>query len=733
MNFLKNNFALAIFTLLIATASCSFTNTIDPGDKEKEQLLVNLISHVLKRNHYSPADLTDQFSKDVFDNYIDDLDPGKRYFTAADYEEFKTYEYLIDDQIRDSKVDLFNLTYDRLLQRQKDSEKIYKEIITQPFDFTIDEEINVDYDKLDYAATRAELKERWRKMLKLSVLNNYYDRIQEQEDGETSDSSSQEDSFDDIEGKDIVDTKGTKSLADIEKAARAEVKRSMDENFSLNDEVERIDYFSLFVNAITAHFDPHTNYFPPRNKDRFDISMSGKLEGIGARLQKKMDYISVLEIISGGPAWKSQELEIGDKILKVAQENDSVATSVVGMRISDAVELIKGPKGTKVVLTLKKVDGKVEELTLTRDVVELEDTYAKSVLTLDDQLRYGLIDLPKFYFDMEDPNGRASGNDVRTEIKRLKEEGMEGLIVDLRNNGGGSLREVVEMAGLFIEEGPVVQVALKNRQTQVLRDMDSGDILWEGPLVIMVNQFSASASEILAAALQDYDRAVILGSEQTFGKGTVQNFEDLNRWVRNNELGDLGAVKLTTQKFYRVNGSSTQLEGVKSDAVAPNRYSYIEVGERDEQFPLPYDEIPKADYSKFTGYANLAESIEKSRNRIKANSNFNLIEENAQWLADQREDNDIPLNYDDYTARIDALDKQTEKFEELDDYKNDLKFQLLKNDMAAVELDSVLKEKRERWMKSLKKDIYLAEAVNILKDLRMNNIENNSSKYTIKN
>jgi carboxyl-terminal processing protease len=709
MNFLKNNIALAVITLLIATASCSFTNTIDPGDKEKEQLLVNLISHVLKRNHYAPADLTDQFSKDVFINYINDMDPGKRYYTASDYAEFKTYELLIDDQIQDSKVDLFNLTYDRLLKRQKESEKIYQEIIEQPFDFTVDEEINIDYDEVPYASTKAELKEHWRKMLKLSVLNGYYDRIDEQKDKDPSEQ---------------------KSLTEIEEEARDEVKRSMEESFSLNDEVERIDYFSLYVNAITAHFDPHTNYFPPRNKDRFDISMSGKLEGIGARLQKKMDFISVIEIISGGPAWKSQKIEVGDKIIKVAQEKDTVATSIVGMRVGDAVELIKGAKGTKVILTLKKVDGKIKEIELVRDVVELEDTYAKSIIAIDEELKYGVIDLPKFYFDMEDANGRASGNDVAQEVKRLKKEGMQGLIIDLRNNGGGSLREVVEMAGLFIEDGPVVQVALKNRQTQVLRDMDSGDILWEGPLVIMVNEFSASASEILAAALQDYDRAVIIGSRQTFGKGTVQNFEDLNRWVKNSDYDDLGAVKLTTQKFYRVNGGSTQLEGVKSDAVAPNRFSYIDVGERDEEFPLPYDEIPKADYSKFKGYLNLRESIESSQARIDINPNFKLIDENAQWLANQREDNTLPLNYEAYKARIDNLDQETKKFDILDDYKNYLKFELLENDKIAMELDTVLKEKRERWMKSLNKDIYLEEAVHILKDLRMSNISNN---YTIKN
>ncbi len=718
MNFLKNNFILAILTLLVATASCSFTNnTIDPGDKEKEQLLVNLISHVLKRNHFSPADLTDQFSKEIFDNYINDLDPARRYFLESDYKEFQAYEYLIDDQIRDSKVDLFNLTYERLLKRQEESEKIFADLIETPFDFTIDERMDTDYEKAPYAKDKAELKDRWRKLLKLTALGTYYDKIEEQKEALEEDPESEQ-----------------KSLVDLEKETRAEIKKSMLENFDNNDDVQRLDYFSLFVNSITAHFDPHTNYFPPQNKDRFDTSMSGKLEGIGARLQKKMDYISVIEIISGGPAWKSELIEVGDKILKVAQEKDTTATSIVGMRISDAVELIKGPKGSKVILTLKRVDGSIEDITLIRDVVQIEETFAKSVIGKNEGFRFGFINLPKFYFDFDDPNGRASGNDIAQEIKRLKTEGMDGLILDLRNNGGGSLREVVEMAGLFVDEGPVVQVALKDKRTRTLRDSDSGEVLWEGPLVIMVNEFSASASEILAAALQDYERAVIIGSKQTFGKGTVQNFEDLNQWVRNNEYGDLGAVKLTTQKFYRINGGSTQLEGVKSDVVTPGRYSYIDVGERDEEFPLPYDEIAKADYNKFTGYSNLAESIQKAQERINNNPTFKLIDDNAKWLSEQRDNNDIPLNFTEYSERLDRLEKETEQFDSLSDYKNNLEFDMLTYEKTLTLNDSALKDKREAWMKNLKKDVYVSEAVNVLKDLRMNNIKNdNKTKWSVKN
>ncbi|AZQ43608.1 carboxy terminal-processing peptidase [Nonlabens ponticola] len=704
MKFLKNNFAIGIVALLIATASCSFTNnTVDPGDKQKEELLINLVSHVLKRSHFAPADLTDQFSQDVFNNFIFEMDPAKRYFLQSDYEDFKTFEFLIDDQIRDSRVDLFNIVHKRLLKRQKESEKIFYEVIDQPFDFTIDEEIDTDYENAPYATDKKALKQHWKKLLKLSAIGIYHDKIESQKDKPADEQ---------------------KSLEELEKEARMEVKKSMVENFDLTEDVERIDYFSVFLNNITTHFDPHTNYFAPRSKDRFDTSISGQLEGIGARLQKKMDNIAVMEIISGGPAWKSGMIEKGDEILRVAQENDSIATSIVGMRIGDAVELIKGPKGTKVILTLKKVDGSIEEITLVRDVVLIEETFAKSAIIEDaDDFTYGIIDLPKFYFDTENEQGRASGDDVALEIEKLKKEGVTGLVLDLRNNGGGSLREVVEMVGLFIEDGPVVQVAASNDRVQTLSDFDDGKILWDGPLVVLVNELSASASEILAAALQDYERAVVIGSKQTFGKGTVQNFDDLNRYVRTTEYGDLGAIKLTTQKFYRINGKSTQLEGVKSDVVTPDRYSYIEIGERDEEFPLPYDEIADASFEKFTGFPNLRQVIANSQKRVDANNYFQLIDKNAQWLSEQREASIIPLSLEKYSKRLDRLEAETEQFDELDNYKNDLRVKALVDEGILMEADTVLADKRNRWYKAVQKDLYIEEAVQVLKELKGNGIE----------
>ncbi len=713
MNFIKHNVALAIIVLFAATASCSFSlnNDIDPGDKEKEELLVTLIAHVLERSHYSPAQLTDVFSKEVFDNYVNDLDAAKRYLLESDYQEFLKYQYLIDDQIRDGKVDLFNLSEERLEKRIDEAQKVFEEVIKEPFDFTKDEILNTDYENLPYAKNRKELKEHWRKLLKLQALSSYHDKMEEQEKE--------------------TDPAKKKTPEQLEKEVRDEVKRSIEESFDNMEDVERTDYLGLYLNAITTYFDPHTNYFAPQTKDRFDTSMSGKLEGIGARLQKKMDYISVVEVISGGPAWRSEQIEVGDVILKVAQVNDTVATSIVGMRISDAVDLIKGPKGTDVTLTLKRVDGTIEDITLTRDVVEIEETYAKSVIVKDPagSINYGLINLPKFYFDMENRNGRAAGDDIKKEIIRLKEQGMEGLVLDLRNNGGGSLREVIEMVGLFIEDGPVVQVALKNNRTKTFNDDDGNSIVWDGPLVVMVNELSASASEILAAALQDYERAVIIGSKQTFGKGTVQNVEDLNRWVRNSELGDLGAIKLTTQKFYRINGGSTQLEGVKSDVITPDRFSYIDIGERDEEFPLPYDEIAPAKYAKFNKYSDYKGAIARSQSRIDNDPNFALIDENAKWMSIQRENNVYPLNYDAYKARLDRLEKETEKFDVLDDYKNNLSFEYVNYEKELIKNDSILAEKRERWHESLSKDIYLAEAINVLKDLKITDLENKVTQF----
>ncbi|MDN3724489.1 carboxy terminal-processing peptidase [Aequorivita sp. SDUM287046] len=725
---MKKNFKVLFLAVFVAVASCSFT-TKEFNDPDKDKILLDLITYVLQKGHYDPKNINDEFSADVYENFIKGLDPLKRYFLASDIAEFNKYKREIDDQIKNKDLSFFNLVYNRFQERMEYVKKIYPEVLDEPFDYTEKEIINVDYDKLAYAENKKDLKTRWKQQLKFTTLSSYYDLVEDQKNKEkgvtaAKDSENDEDKKATMAKKSESETKEpfeAKSLAELEKKSRETTKTSLDEYFDFTKDLERKDYFSIYLNTIVEVYDPHTNYFAPPDKDRFDLQMSGKLEGIGARLQKKNDYITVIEIISGGPAWRSEKIEVGDAILKVRQEDEKDAVSIVGMRIDDAVKLIKGPKGTKVTLTIKNVDGTISDKVLTRDVVELEETYAKSSFIEKDGRKFGLINLPQFYFDMENYKERNAATDVKKEILRLKEEGMEGLVLDLRDNGGGSLRTAVDIAGFFIKKGPVVQVASAGNK-EVLEDKDS-EVVWDGPLVILVNELSASASEILAAAMQDYKRAIIIGSRQTYGKGTVQNVIDLNQWLRKNDLGDLGALKITSQKFYRVNGGSTQLEGVKSDVVMPDRYSYIDVGERDYPNPLPYDKIDAAKYNIWDGYIDYEETIQKSNARMAQNDQLKLIDDNAKWIKERRDEKVVNLNYNDYSAEIEQRKKETKRFEAIDEYDNQLNFQSLPYESAMMKQDTTLSEKRKRWHKNLSKDMYIEEAIHVLEDLKLNNIK----------
>lgn len=712
--FMKRNYKVFLLGLLLAVASCSFTTKEFDANSDKDEVLIELISYVLSKGHYDPKNINDEFSGNVYKSYLTGIDARKRYFLKEDIEEFEQYEDQIDDQINAHKIDFFNLTYNKLQQRLEETKDYYPEILAKPFNFDEEEEIDTDYDKIDYASSKAELKERWRKQLKFTTLSTYYDLKSEEE------AKAEED-----------ETYKPKSDAELEKEARETTKSSLDEFYDLNEDLERKDWFSIYVNSIVEEFDPHTFYFAPRDKERFDIQMSGSLEGIGARLQKKMDNIKVVEIISGGPAWRSEELEVGDLIQKVKQEDEKEPVNIIGMPIDDAVDLIKGPKGTKVTLTVKKVDGTVEDITLERDIVEIEETYAKSAMVNKNDRNYGLINLPRFYFDMEDAKNRTAASDIKKEIIELKKEKMDGLVIDLRNNGGGSLATVIDIAGLFIEEGPVVQVKSGTGEREVLTDNDD-DILWDGPLVILVNELSASASEILAAAMQDYKRAIIIGSKQTYGKGTVQNVIDLNRWMKNSDLGDMGALKVTTQKFYRVNGGSTQLEGVKSDVVVPDRYSYIDIGEKDMENPLPWDQIEPADYEEWDGYIDFDKTLAKSKKRMAESKQLQLIDESAKWISEQRNEDVYPLNYSTYAQQIKENEELAKRFDSITDYKTDLSFVSLPYEQEMFKQDTTLQEKRTRWHENLSKDVYVEEAVNVLEDLS-EGVERKSKLANIKN
>jgi carboxyl-terminal processing protease len=724
MAFMKRNYKILMLVAALSVAFWSFIPKKSTSDPEKDKVLLELLTFVIERGHYDPAAIDDNLSKGIYKDYIQALDPSKRFFLQSDIDEFSRYELQIDDQIKTKDLTFFDLTYNRLMQRIKESKNYYKDVLAAPIDYNVDEQTNTDYDKQPYASNIAELKERWRKQIKLSTLSSLTDKLELQEKGKNSDVKSNE-IVDKITGnvkedplkKDKTDDVKIekKSYAELEKETRENSLKSLNEYFSFIDDLNREDWFSVFVNAIASRFDPHTSYFAPEEKDRFDISMSGKLEGIGARLQKKNDFTEITELISGGPAWRQKELEPGDVILKVAQGN-AEPVDVVGMRLDDVVKKIKGPKGTEVRLSVKKNDGTMKVISIIRDEVEIEETYAKSSIVQKDGMKYGIIYLPKFYIDFEDNSSRDAGKDIAVEVDRLKKEGVQGLIFDVRDNGGGSLKTVVDIAGLFIEEGPIVQIKSAGKRKEVLYDKDK-KIQWDGPLVVMVNSFSASASEILAAAIQDYHRGIIIGSKQTYGKGTVQNVIDLNQFVRNSDMGDLGALKTTTQKFYRINGGSTQLEGVSSDVVMPDRYAYVKMGERDIDNAMQWDKIDPADYATWKGSGNFDQAVANSKRRIAANPEFRLIDENAKWLNDRSEETSYNLKLDKFQAEQKALEEKAKKYKSLADYKNNLKFSSLPYEEAATAKDPVLKEKRDRWHESLSKDIYVQEAINILDDL----------------
>ena len=671
------------------------SNTKFSSDEpNKDKLLVDLVSYVLDKLHYDPKIINDDFSINVYEDFIDAVDSQKRFLLKSDIELFSQYRLSIDDQIKSSDITFFNLVYETLERRMDEVESFYPEVLFTPFNFNIDEEINLDYENQEYVDGIEELKKLWRKRLKLSALDGFASK------------------------KEInIEDDKTKTDSEIEIESRKSINDNLKDFFQFNSELERKDWFSIYLNSIVTQYDPHTTYLAPEAKEVFDQNISGKFQGIGARLFKRNQQVEISEVIIGGPVWRDNLLNVGDIIIAVAQSKEEEPQEISLMKLSDATDLIKGEKGTNVYLTVKRVDGGIEQVEITRDIVELEETYAKSSIINDDTNTYGLINLPRFYVDFDDYGERNAASDIKKEIISLKNKGINGLILDLRNNGGGSLKTVVDITGFFIEKGPVVQVKSIGGRTEILRDNDSS-ILWDGPLIIMVNEFSASASEILAAALQDYNRAVILGSKQTYGKGTVQNIIDLNNVISGNTYGDLGSLKITTDMFYRVNGGSTQLEGVKSDLVFPNRYSYVDIGEKDLDNPLNWNKIDPARYDNSSKIFNYSQAVEKSKKRISENEYFSLIDQHAKLVKSNQDNKIISLDYKSYKEEQENLKSQSDKLKIIDEFISPYVFDWNESNQ---DIDSSynddIKEKRDRWIKVLEKDIYVNEAMNLLKDL----------------
>ena len=693
---------LPILIMMIVAGSFLAFQTMGTGTKNppgKYEEILKLVGNMLVQAHFSPQDINDDFSKKIFTKYVNDLDPEKNMFLKSDIASLqKQYETKIDEEIKGAKVEFFLSAGKIFNTRMEEAAAICAELLSKPFDFTIDEEVLLDGDKLEYAGSAAEIKERWRKKVKFLTLERYSDLLDIREKNK---------------GKEgfVV-----KTDAELEKDAREKVKKITDRlferfRFKFSDD----DKFNVFVNAITNTMDPHTEFFPPVDKRYFDEEMSGRFFGIGAQLQYDEGNIKISSIVAGTPAWKSGELKPGDIIQKVGQGKEE-SVDLTGFLVTDAVKLIRGKKGTEVVLTVKKEDGTFKVVTLVRDEIVQDETFARSAIVKNGNSKIGYIFLPEFYADFENANGNRSYIDVQKEVIKLKEQQVDGIVIDLRNNGGGSLYDVVQMAGLFIEEGPIVQVKAREDKPAVLRDKDKS-VLYSGPLAVMVNEFSASASEIFAAAIQDYGRGVVIGSTSTYGKGTVQRNIGLDPETGfSMSNSDLGTVKLTLQKFYRINGGSTQLRGVTSDIVLPDQLEHLKVREKDNPDALPWDEINKSPYSAWNAGYDLKTIQQLSNRRLENDPSFKLIKENTEWLA-QQNNKQYSLQLDKYRKEQKQIRATFTQNEALMKLKTEINVTALPEEENKWANDKVKQERFNQWLKNLRKDIYLDQAVKVVNDV----------------
>lgn len=688
---------LSVFAVILLTASFIFYKR-SSYPEGKNEILIQALMQGLNSGHYKPEKIDDNFSKKAFKLYLNRLDYNKKFLLSSDVDQLRKFETAIDDQLRAGSFELFDMSAALIAQRTKESAAYYKEILSKPFDFSKEETIELDGEKLTYAKNKQELKEAWRKQLKYQTLVRLADMQKQQE-------------------KDLAggEKKEQKTREQMEAEARKKIMETYDDLYKRLDKVNNDDRRTTYINAIANVYDPHTGYFPPKAKADFDIDFTGRLEGIGASLQEKDGQIKVMEIVPGSPSYLQGDLKPGDAIQKVAQGNEDPVL-IEGMRIDDAIQLIRGKKGTEVRLTVKKPDGSTKVIPIIRDVIVFEETYAQSAI-IDGQQKVGYIKLPGFYADFEGKGGPSSGADVKKAVARLKAAGMKGLILDLRNNGGGSLSDAVEMAGLFIDQGPIVQVKTAAGRAVILDDRDP-QVQYDGPLVILVNANSASASEILAAAMQDYKRAIIMGSP-TYGKGTVQQFYNLDEILpaQFNAYKPFGELKLTTQKFYRVNGGTTQLRGVVPDVILPDVYAYMEFGEKEQDYPLPFDEIKPANYKPWKGNSpNLAQIKANSAKRIAQNENFKLIKESAQSLKKQSDSTVRSLQLTKYLEEEKKAEQVAKRYEEAQKNVPVLDVKRLSDELKALGSDTAKVARNNDFIKSLKKDVYVEEAVEVLRN-----------------
>lgn len=679
-----------VLVLLLPTASIGLAD--ESLNTNRARLLGHILHQQLGGQHYNQKLSEMQLSQTAFDLYLKQLDPQKRFLLQEDVEQLQVHRNQVDNAIRRGRLDLPLTGREMLLKRISQVETITAAILDEAIDPDTVEVIESDPDKYEFAVNLTEMRELWRKNIKFQILSRY---ISLRENDIGLDEHGELLPVDEETHAGLLD----KARDNVAKAHNTFLSRMLAETEQ--------DHYDRYLDSIARAYDPHTNYMPPTSKEDFDIQMSGSLEGIGATLRDDDGFIRVVRVIPGGAAARQGQLEADDIILKVA-EGTAEPVEVTNTRLRDAVSLIRGKKGTEVRLTLRKPDGRRLIVPIIRDVVEIEESFVRS--TLIDGIngaRIGYVKIPSFYRDHSGKTERNSTDDTRDELVRLKEQGISGLILDLRNNGGGSLTDAVSVTGLFIDGGPVVQVRDSSGAIRAMRD-DNKNVAYDGPMIVLVNRFSASASEILAGALQDFGRALIVGDEHTHGKGTVQAVLDLDRFVRLRGMSQympLGAAKVTIQKFYRITGDSTQERGIVPDIILPSRLDGLESGEKYIENALPWDRIDPATFTPWkTTPRNLENLRQRSHERIANNEEFISIRQAAQRAAERRQQTTQSL-------QLEAMLKERRQLQE------EQKSMSTPHGMISPDVDNGIKSREEALIEGLNDDPYVQEGKKILNDL----------------
>ena len=708
MTYIKQN-KWKVFTSVIIIGAVFFAfKTTEKQNGESPEIrhrkLLSTIGHLLETEHYSPRKIDDDFSKDVFKEYLKALDPEKNIFLQSDINALRVYETKLDDEIHGDAILFQPATSVIYEKRVKEARKVFENVIQSPFDFSIDDSVLLDVDVKQAPVNENDRNTYWHQILKYKTLDRFVNLTEEREKNKSKE-------------KFVVKADST-----LEREARASVKKEYLKRFErLEKTFDKEKRFELFLNTITGLMDPHTDYMAPVEKRSFTEQMSGTFYGIGAQLTQDDNGIKIASIQPGGAAWKSGQLVVNDVIVKVAQGADE-PVDVSGYETTDAVKLIRGNLGTEVRLTIRKPDGSYKIVALKREKIVLDEGFARSAIIQKGADKYGYILLPDFYADFEREDGARCARDVAKEIEKLKAENIKGIAIDVRYNGGGSLYEVVQMAGLFIDQGPMVQIRNKEGRSQTLSDEVPGSI-YNGPLVVMVNEFSASASEIFAGAIQDYKRGIIMGSTSTYGKGTVQRNVPFGKPL--DDLGiqtEYGAVKLTFQKFYRVTGSSTQRKGVVPDVILPDEYEFLKYREKDNESSLPWDEMSRAKFQVWPGNAPIAAIAAKVNDKIAKDTSMIAFKKTLAWVSTQM-DRPVHLKLDKYIAFRKQLQSTMIQNDNRLKLKDSMQVIALKADYNKFynNPDKTKQDRYQAWLKVIAKDAQINEASKLLGEFSAQN------------